>query len=129
MAVGIALPWRANKRGGLFHSTSDDTIKKLLGVALGNNDSNNPFQELGLDDIIFDPGDETTFGVLRSRIEEIFEGFREEEIAALQTRDDNLAVTQTAEGEFQMNLFFVNLETDLPGEATVFGGSTGLFVR
>lgn len=129
MAVGLALPWRANKRGGLFRSKSDETVKKLLAVALGNNDSNNPFQQLGTDDIIFSPGDETVFGVSRARIEEIFEGFEEQEIAALQRRDDNLAVTQTAEGEFQMNLFFVNLETDLPGEATVSVGSTGLFVR
>ncbi len=129
MAVGLSLPWRANKRGGVFRSKSDETLKKLIATALGNNDSNNPFQELGLDDIIFEPGDELTFGPLRTRIEEIFEDFQDQELGALQTRDDNLTVTTISEGQFEMKLFFVNLETDLPGEATVFNGIAGLFVR
>lgn len=128
MATGISVPARQNKRGGFSVSKGGGNVRKLLAVALGNNDSNNPFQELGLRRIIFDPGDETTFADIAEQVREIFEGFRLAEIAELQDRSDNLVVERRGEGEFEMRLYFVDLETGLPGEATVSGGITGLFV-
>lgn len=129
MATGISIPARANKRGGFARSVGSVNVRKLLATALGNNDSNNPFQELGLGRIIFDPGDETTFADVTEQIRQIFEGFRIAEIAELQDRSDNLVVEQRGEGEYEMRLYFIDLETGLPGEATVSGGITGLFVR
>lgn len=128
MAVGLSLPWRVNKRGGLRLSVGNDTIRKILATALGNNDSNNPFQEEGITDPTFQPGDETTFTALADQIRDIFEGMQQAEIAALQRRADNLAVQDKGGGDFEMQVYWVNLETDLPGEATVSGGLTGIFV-
>lgn len=128
MATGIAIPARPNRRGGFARSVGSNNVKKLLAIALGNNDSDNAFQELGLRGVIFDPGDETTFADVAEQIRRIFEGFRLAEIAVLQDRSDNLVVEQRGEGEYEMRLYFIDLETGLPGEATVSGGITGLFV-
>ena len=129
MATGIASPARENGNGGFLLATKDQHIRELLGVALGEGDSNNPFQDLGLgEEMIFDIADSGTFNAVADRITRIFQRFEEDEFAQLQDREDNLSVDEISEGEFEMHVFFINLETGEADELGVIGNASGVSV-
>jgi hypothetical protein len=129
MSKGIASVWAANKRGGLRLAKDNEHIAGLVETAMGSGDSANPFQNLGLgEDMIFDPMNLETFAPVKDRIEEIFGGFEEEELAALQKRPDNLKIVETAEGQAAMLIFAINLELDDNFTLSVTGSTNGLIV-
>lgn len=129
MAAGISSPARANGNGGLLIVTKDQHIRSLVGVALGEGDSNNPFQDLGLgEEMIFDIADPGSFNAVADKITRIFQGFEESELAQLQDREDNLSVEELSEGEFNMKVFFVNLQTGQADELGVVGNASGVSV-
>ena len=56
MGTGISTVWKANGRGGVHVATGKEHVSGILSAALGNGESRNPFQDLGLgEDHIFDP--------------------------------------------------------------------------
>lgn len=133
MTQGISVTLKGSGRGGLKQDKDNDHIRGLLSVALGEGESDNPFQDLGLgEDMIFDPADPATFTSVRDRIKEIFDDFERAELAKLQARPDNLKVTfdKTAPegGAYGMIVYAVNLETDSPFEMTVFSAPGGFSV-
>ena len=130
MAKGWSIPMRANKRGGVQTSVGNRHVRDLLYNALKNADSDNPFQELGLgEDMIFDIADATTFNSITEKVGRIFDDFKDEELAILQERADNLRVVPdetTSGGSWILNVYFVNLETDQPGTLRVLGNESGI---
>lgn len=132
MGKGIDTEFRRSGRGGFRIAKDNAHIMGLLSTALGNCQSANPFQQLGLgEDMIFDPADPTTFGKVRDKIEEIFQDFERNELAKLQARSDNLKVVpldMDEGGKYGMLVYAVNLETDAPFQMTVVGGAQGVRV-
>ena len=133
MGTGISTSLKGSGRGGFKQDKDNDHIRGLSSTALGQGESDNPFQDLGLgEDMIFDPADPSTFTSVRDRVREIFDDFERAELAKLQVRPDNLKVTfdKTASegGSYGMVVYAINLETDSPFEMTIFGGSGGFQV-
>jgi len=129
--VGISVPLRANKAGSVVNSTNSQHVAGLLSVALNSGDSDNPFQQPGLNDkIIFELADEVTFTRVADRIEEIFEDFEENELASLQDRQGNLKPynPKGSPGEYGLRVYYIDLQTDKPDALSVFAGAGGLVV-
>lgn len=127
MAQGFSSPLRRDNRGRILLTSGPIHLGELLGIALGDGDSENPFQEPVLGEfMIFDVASETLFSDVAIRIREIFEAFRLDELAELQDSPDNLKGKRGAvEGEWEMEVRYVDLETDLPGTLRVIGDRTG----
>lgn len=132
MAGGFSSPMQASSKGRLVLSTGDQHIAELLGVAFGDGESNNPFQELGLGEyMIFDSPNEELFQDVTVKIKEIFDSFEVAEIAKLQEREDNLSIEPgVGEGAWEMRVYFINLERNAPGTFKLLGGhSEGLQIE
>lgn len=129
MGKGIYTVVSANKRGGFRVATGGQHVAGLLQVALGSGDSANPFQNLGLGErMIFDPLNMATFAPVQDSIRDIFDDFRNNELAALQERPDNLEIIETAEAEAAILVYAVDLQSGTPFSAQVTGTSNGLVV-
>jgi hypothetical protein len=126
---GIGTPTRANGRGGLHLPGTNEHVRGLLGVALSPCHSSNPFQQIGIQtDITFDLADNFTFTKLIEDIEEIMDEFEKEELATLQNRPDNLYLNKNTDGEYEVIVHILNLQTDNKFAATVRSGKAGLTV-
>lgn len=129
MGKGIHTVCSASKRGGFRMATGSNHVSGLLQTALGSGDSSNPFQNLGLGErMVFDPLDMSTFAPVQDRIRDIFDDFRDNELASLQERPDNLEIVETGEAEAAILIFAVDLETGTEFAAQVTGTSNGLVV-
>lgn len=120
---GIHVVFQANGKGGLRVVDGDTHIMNLALVALLDCQSANPFQQLGISEgMIFENPDNELFNDLKDSVRDIFERFRISKLAKLQDRPDNLSITQTADGEWNMKVFIINLETNKPsGQAFSLG--------
>jgi len=112
MAKGIAVPAKAI-RGRLKLLGGDEYVTQLVMTMLGANDSDNPFQDIGLGDwMIYELNDQMTEGEIR---EQVIAGFRSLEVDQLAKLDDpqkDLVFTRTEEsGELQLDLTYTNMET------------------
>lgn len=73
--TGLAFPFQSNGRGRLKLVSSEEQLRKIIGLNLSDLSSGNPFQEadLGLgSDAIFAIGDESLQAELRRRIQFLF---------------------------------------------------------
>lgn len=120
MAQGIQLPLVV-KNGRLKLLDGDDYIAQLIAVALGDNESENPFQDIGLGEfMIFGINDSYTEAEIRERVREVFESLEDDQLAKLET--DDKAVTferNVAAGTLSMFVSYVNLETQEQQELEV----------
>ena len=124
MAVGYSSPMRKDKGGRLRLTRGGLHLAELLAAALGDGSSDNPFQEPGLGEfMVFDLPLEQVFSEVAQKIQEIFNGLEEEELARLDDRPDNLTTKEgSQEGEWEMLVQYIDLETDTPGTLKVLGG-------
>lgn len=82
MAQGIKLPLTA-KNGRLQLLGGDDYIKQLVMTMLGDNDSDNPFEDLPVREIgIFTINDPLNEGEIREQIKKGFEVLETDQLAA-----------------------------------------------
>lgn len=106
MARGIELPTRA-VNGRLKLLSGDQYIDQLVAVALGDGDSDNPFQDLGLGEfMIFGINDSLTDGEINTRVQAAFELLETDQLAQLKS----ISFESRAEVKI-MFLEYINLET------------------
>lgn len=120
MAKGIKLPLET-KNGRLVLLEGDDYIEQLIFAALGDNESENPFQDIGLGQfMIFGLNDSYTEGEIRERVEQVFASLEEDQLAKLSTDDEAITfVKETGTGKLKMFLEYVNIETQEQNEIEV----------
>lgn len=106
---GIDLPFRVTSQGGLAMSEDKEQVEKLLIVALQPCPSENPFQDLGLAaDVIYRINDKFIESEIILEVERLFAFFERQRRARLNGRP---IFSRTTEGELQMDIEYVNLET------------------
>jgi len=110
---GIENPIVIDKKGGVKVVEGDGYIRSLLRTALGSGESNNPFQDIGLGEfMIFDIDGQEIQDLILGKINDIFDEFRELELADLAVTDDNLKFSKNTNGQIELDLHYINLETD-----------------
>lgn len=112
MAQGIRLPLQA-KNGRLSLLSGDDYIEQLIFTALGDNESENPFQDIGLGEfMIFGINDSYTEAEIRERVEQIFEALEADQLAKLDDNENALRFERKrGTGKLSMYVSYTNLET------------------
>lgn len=120
MAQGIRLPLEA-KNGRLRLLSSDAYIEQIIVTALGDNESENPFQNIGLGEfMIFGINDSYTESEIRERVEQIFESLETDQLATLDSEDKALTFKRDkGTGRLKMFLSYTNLETQEQNEIEV----------
>lgn len=120
MAQGIRLPLEA-KNGRLRLLSSDAYIEQIIVTALGDNESENPFQNIGLGEfMIFGINDSYTESEIRERVEQIFESLETDQLATLDSEDKALTFKRDkGTGRLKMFLNYTNLETQEQNEIEV----------
>ncbi len=110
MAQGILVPLKP-KYGRLKLLAGDDYIDMLVRIALGDNQSDNPFQDIGFggERFVFAVNDSLTEGEIRNRVLLAFESLERDQLARVAKRD--ITFERTVEGELRMNVTYTNLET------------------
>lgn len=118
---GIALPFQADGRGRLVTIDRDAELSKIINMQLQNMESNNPFQDLGLgEEMIFAVDNDDLQSDLRRRINEIFRQLQLQDRARLEKPP---VFSLTAEGELEVAISYIDLETNKIDEFTrVFPG-------
>ena len=112
MPTGISLPLEA-EAGRLKLLSGDDYMRQLVAMALGDNDSDNPFQSLGMGEwMIFAINDQAIEGEIRQRVRAVFIEFEKDQLMKLSTDADAITFEER-EGERIMRLKYLNLETGL----------------
>jgi hypothetical protein len=115
MAVmrGLKVPCAGDGRGKLELVAGDEYLMQLLFVALGDCSSDNPFVDVGLDaGLIFDLNDEVSQGRLRERVRRVLAEFEAEGLMKLAPNRDLEVVAGAEEGELQMLVPVVMLESN-----------------
>ena len=109
-ARGIALP--SKEINGRFKIVGgDDYVDQLVSTMLGDGDSDNPFQDLGLGEfMIFAINSESIDGEIKKRVERGFASLKKDQLAQLQKGSRSLKFVQNG-GDRVMYLEYQNLET------------------
>lgn len=111
MAKGIELPIQI-VNGRIKLLSGDDYIEQLILVALGECDSDNPFQDLGLGEfMIFAINAEAIEGEIRQKVRAIFSSFERDRLAKLPSASARSIRFEQKGEEKVMYLDYVNLET------------------
>ena len=114
--TGIALPFSTDGRGRLARTAGEGQLSKVILLNLMDLESANPFQDdLGLGAfMIFAVNNEDLHTELRRRINELFRRLQLQDRAKL-ARPPSFQ-TNIAEQELEMNISYVNLEENKPGD-------------
>lgn len=106
MARGIQLPTNAIN-GRLKLLSGDAYIDQLVRTALGDGDSDNPFEDLGVGEfMIFGVNNSQQDGEIRAKVESVFTSLESDQLAQLKS------INFESEGhEKIMFLEYINLET------------------
>jgi hypothetical protein len=113
MAVGLAVPIRVNRRGGSTIVSGDDNNKKLLYLALTDNDNLNAFQQdIGMSqDTIFGVDNTEQRSIILKRLRTIFAEF--ETLHRFRLMDETITWTSNPdEGEQILEFRYHDLESD-----------------
>lgn len=128
MGTGISAIVKANKRGGFHKTVGNQWIMDVIAVGLMDGQSHNPFQKVGISEgIIFENPDSEMWIDLENQIKELFERLEDDELAKLQDRADNLQPFRTADSQYGMKIYFINLEQNTPAEGMLAAGSNGFY--
>lgn len=113
MAKGLAIPVGVGPDGRAKLVSGDDQLIKIIGLHLSFSDSENPFQDIGIDQVIFNINDTRLIPLIRYRLGELFKSLEADELAKL---DENSVkfIQDEAEGEMVLEFKFWNLETNEP---------------
>lgn len=117
MATGLALPLRC-VNGRAVRSTGEDQLKKIIMLSIADCDSGNPYQDLGIDQaLVFSLSDEQTKAYARRRIIDAFKRLEAEGRAEL----NGTPKFTTREGELEVQIKYLNLETNEAQDITLRG--------
>lgn len=120
MATGLQIPVGVDGTGGANLVSGDDNDRKIIGIALADDDNENAFQQditLG-SFMIFQVNDEVTDAAVLRRLRAIFRVFRQQ--SRFRLVDNTVTIKAGAEeGERELEFKYVNLESDEEVEARV----------
>ena len=110
MARGIQTPLKP-VNGRLKLLSSDGYIDQLIRFGLGDSQSDNPFQDIGLhgERFIFALNDSMSEGEIRTAVLSVFESLERDQLAKIKKQD--IKFRRTAEGELRMGITYTNIET------------------
>jgi hypothetical protein len=112
-ASGFDFPVRPSGAGGFELVEGEVYVDHLVLIALGSGESDNPFQDLGMnEDIIFEIGtDPRIKAAVASRVRSAFAILERDNLARLHS----LAYDEVTEnGDFVVHIDYINLETRNP---------------
>lgn len=113
MAQGIAVPVKV-ENGRMQLAKGRDYIRQLIFIALAGNDSENPWQDIGLGDYVFGINDARTDGQIRHDIVTIFSILERDQLAKLENPDEDL-IFSSDNGplgvEKRITLLYTDMET------------------
>lgn len=110
MAQGISVPLKT-KNGRLQLVSGDAYIDMLVRIALGDNQSDNPFQDIGLgaERWIFGINDGMAEGEIKTAVLSVFESLERDQLAKIKQSD--IKFDRSEEGVLKMDLAYTNIET------------------
>jgi hypothetical protein len=111
MLSGLSIPVGVGPDGRAKIDTSDRQLVKIIGLHLSFSDSENPFQDIGIDQVIFNVNDKRIKPLIRYRLNALFERLEGEERAKL---DENSVKFEADEGDLILEFKYWNLETNKP---------------
>jgi len=111
MPTGLKIPVGVDKSGGAAIETNESAqTKKLLLLALSENDDDNPFQDVGIDeDLIFQVKSPGTRARAERKINRVLERFFDRIRLA---PDTPIQFKEDAEGEIEISFSYVDLLTN-----------------
>ena len=117
-ASGISLPFRPDGDGGVALAEGDPYIRGQVVATVSQNDSENPFQDLGGTEspVFQNPDDVEWRRVVRRRIERQFNELDTHALARLKRLRFRRG---EADGELTVDLEYINLESTLNQDVTV----------
>jgi len=109
MAQGLQLPLTV-KSGRLLKLSGDDYIEQLIFTALLGDESDNPFQTLGLGEfMIFDINDAMSEGEIKQAVVRIFESLQRDQLAKLPSSES--MKFRREDNTLYLDLSYINMET------------------
>lgn len=109
MARGIQTPLKT-KNGRLLLLSGDNYIDQLVRFGLGDSQSDNPFQQIGLhgERFIFALNASMSEGEIRTAVMSVFESLERDQLAKVKERDITFV---RKDGDLFMNVTYTNIET------------------
>lgn len=109
--TGLAIPVGVNPDGRARLSTDDEQLVKIIGLHLSIADSENPFQRIGIDGVVFEVNDTRIRPLIRYRLELLFGRLKGERRAKLD--ENSIKFTSTEDtGELELFFRYWNLKTN-----------------
>lgn len=110
MATGLKIPVGVDKSGGAaIESSSSKQNKKILLLALSEGGDNNPFQRLGIGNLIFKIKDVATRAQVQREIEKII-GQLSDRIVLIP--NEPITFKEDVEGELEVSIKYIDIETN-----------------
>jgi len=110
MTKGIDIPVRTSNDGGSKTVEGSSQLKKLLGLAFGENDDENPFQNIGIDqEIIYRVASSNHAGEIRQIVNDIVSLF---EGRIVLVPENAITLERNVEGQLDVTVRFFDPETD-----------------
>jgi hypothetical protein len=95
--------------------TGDEQLTKIIGLHLSLSDSENPFQDVGIEGIVFDINDTRAQPLIRHRLRTLFDRLKAEGRASLDEQSVRF-VSTPGSGELELLFRYWNLRTNEPGD-------------
>lgn len=117
-ASGIASPFKRDSDGGIALSEGELYVDDQVFAAVNVNNSDNPFQSLGVTEqaIFENPEDPAWRRIIRERIQTQFKFLEDNNLARLLRV--RFARTSEENGDYNVTVEYVNLETNNEREST-----------
>lgn len=112
MATGLTLPI-AVVNGRVLRSSGTEQLHKVIMLGLSENDSDNPFQDIGFNRGVFDVNDPSQAARYTNRIVRLFQRLEGEGRAKLTAGYPKF---ETSGEELIVTIKYIDLETDQPQE-------------
>lgn len=111
MPTGLAIPVGVRPDGRAKLSSNDEQEIKIIGLHLSFSDSENPFQDIGIDQIVFDVNDSRLQPLIRYRLGVLFDSLEADGRAKLDADSVQFA---SEEGDMILQFKYWNLKTNKP---------------
>ena len=116
MATGLKIPVGVDKSGGAALETSPSKQnKKILLLALSEGGDNNPFQRLGIGNLIFKIKDVATRAQVQREIQRVI-GQLSDRIVLIP--NEPITFREDVEGELEVSIKYIDIETNKVEEFT-----------
>ena len=116
MATGLKVPVGVSKSGGAsLESDSSKQNKKILLLALSEGGDNNPFQKLGIGNLIFKIKDVATRAQVQREIQKVVNQLSDRIVLL---PDEPITFKEDVEGELEVSIKYIDIETNKVEEFT-----------